>query len=193
MILKPIAAALLAASLALPSFAFAANPHGDDLPPCPSSGELPAECLVIIQNAGFDGDGALLNWMPDPLQPNKSRIEGDENPQLALSPGGSVTQIVHLPGNIAAAGASPYFLPSLFARANDSSAKLAFSVSVVHAGGLYEAFSHEFSVGDTWMRPSGGFDVSQGTPTAFLIRIERKDDNAAATAYVDDVQVIRQR
>jgi hypothetical protein len=193
MFAKPMSAALLAALFALPSLAIATNPHGDELPFCPGAGELPAECLVTIKNPGFDGDGSLVSWMPNPFRPNASRIEGDENQRLALSPGGSVTQVVPLPANTAPEDGSPYFLPALFARAQGGSAKLEFSVSVIHAGGSYEAFSHEFSVGDEWMRPSGGFDISRGTPTAFLIRIERKDDNAAATAYVDDVQVIRQR
>lgn len=184
----------VASAIALTTLsASATTPHGDDLPVCPSSGSLPDECLLGIENPGFDGEGALVNWMPNLFRPGGAHIDDSANPKLALAPGGSVSQVVPLPASTDDSDRGPYFVPSLFVRAADGEGQVEVSVQLVDAHGAYEAFSHRYTAGEVWSRPSGGFDAARGSATAMVIQIARKDSNAAATVYVDDVQVIRQR
>ncbi|QDE38733.1 hypothetical protein FIV34_05720 [Luteibacter pinisoli] len=186
-----IAAAAAAAVLALPVSAVTA--HGDEAPLCPVRGSQPVECRLAIENAGFDGEGSLVNWMPHPFRPKTVRIEDDGNAKLVLAPGGSVSQVVSLPASSEAVDGAPYFVPSMFVRATGGDAEVELSVQLVGRQGSYEAFSHVYAAGDAWSRPSGGFDASRGQATSMIIGITRKDSNAGATVYVDDVQVIRQR
>ncbi|UPG95619.1 hypothetical protein [Luteibacter aegosomatissinici] len=185
------ALAFATALITLP--ASATTPHGDDLPVCPSSGSQPTECLVSILNAGFDGEGSLVNWMPNLFNPHTVSIDDTANPKLVLAPGGSVSQVVPLSGGNDDMERAPYFIPSLFARSEGGDAGIEVSVMLVGADGAYEAFSRAYTVGGVWSRPSGGFDASRGPATAMVIQIVRKDSNAGATVYIDDVQVIRQR
>jgi hypothetical protein len=185
---------LVASAASLVAFtASASNPHGDDLPVCRPSGEQPAECLLDIQNAGFDGEGSLVTWIRDFVRPEAARIVDDGNPALALERGGSVTQIVPLPISEEGGGTPAYFLPSLFLRSTGGEASVRLSVTLVARDGSHEAFSQDFSAGEAWSRPSGGFDASASQPSAMLIEIRRIDVNDRATVFVDDVQVIRQR
>lgn len=184
---------LAASAAALMAFsASASQPRADDLPVCRHSGEQPAECLLDIQNAGFDGEGALVTWIRDPIWPEAARIDDDGNPKLALERDGSVTQIVPLPASPGGGGATPYFVPSFFLRSTGE-ASVRLSVTLIGRDGSHEAFSHVFSASEAWSRPSGGFDAAAFQPSAMLIEIRRIDVNDRATVFVDDVQVIRQR
>lgn len=189
------ALAVASAAAFVSLFACATTAHAEGLPPCPASGDQPAECLLGIENPGFDGEGALVNWMRNLFRPDTVHIEDQGNPMLALAPGGSVSQVVHLPVASGAASDIPYLVPSLFVRSEGGEGKVEISVQLVDDHGSYEAFSHTYTAGAAWTHPSGGFDAGRrrGHASAMVIQIARKDSQAGVTLYVDDVQVIKQR
>ncbi|WP_448098518.1 hypothetical protein [Luteibacter yeojuensis] len=91
-------------------------------------------------------------------------------------------------------GSYPYFLPALSARSTAGEVRLRLKLQLIDGDRTRVVFSHDYTVGETQSRPSGGFDIGEVAPSAALaLHIVRLDDRRDAGLHVDDVQVIRQR
>ncbi len=65
-------------------------------------------------------------------------------------------------------------------------------IQLIDAAGARTVFSHDYSVGETWSRPSDGFDVGEVSPSAALaVHISRIDNRPEALLQVDDVRIAR--
>ena len=172
--------------------AMARQPRGDELSPCSSASTQP-ECRLVVENPGFDDEGALVSWTVNPFHTNAVQRFDEANPKLAFQPDGSIFQIVPLPEVPDTGKAGAYYLPALFARSSKGDVRLRLRVQLIDGPSTRTVFSRDYPVGEAWTRPSGGFDISGASPSAALaIHITRLDQNSAARLLIDDVEIVRQ-